>query len=198
MAPKKLTPQQQLQAQRHLVATFIGSSRCGKSVLLTSHLFNIFSSFYAPTLDQVFVADPPVTHPHLPAITYVDVGTGPNTSDRFIPLRTQTSDVVVIVFSVVDKSTLEDAVFRYAVFAKDYNKPIVLVGTKADLRGPGETLAERTDEVIPWEAERYAKKIGATEYVECSALNEEGMADVFEALVRAALGEKVRFGEREG
>jgi len=198
MAPKQLTAQQELDAKRNLVVVVVGASQCGKSSLLTSQLFNVFSSFYAPTLDQVFLAPAPASHAHLAAVTYVDVGAGAGASDRFVPLRVQGCDVVALAFSVVDRASLEHAVFRYAHYAADYRKPVVLVGLKTDLRGPRESLAERTAEVIAWEAERYAARIGATEYVECSAFSEDGLADVFEALMRAALGEQPRFAKDGG
>ena len=62
------------------------------------------------------------------------------------------------------------------------NRPIVLVGTKLDLRDDPKT------ETIPLsEGLKIAKKIGAANYIECSALTGKNVNDVFETAVRAVL-----------
>ena len=55
--------------------------------------------------------------------------------------------------------------------------PIVLVGTKKDLQ---------VDEQVSEDGHATAKSIGAYAYVECSAKQNEGVREVFEAAARAA------------
>jgi len=65
--------------------------------------------------------------------------------------------------------------------------PFILVGTKTDLRDDVkeiEKLAKKKERPIKYEqGERIAKKLKATKYVECSALNFEGIKDVFDEAI---------------
>jgi len=67
--------------------------------------------------------------------------------------------------------------------------PIVLVGTKLDLRENPETiesLKENNLEPIPSEmGEKLAKEVGAAKYLECSALTQKNLPAVFEEAVKA-------------
>ena len=65
--------------------------------------------------------------------------------------------------------------------------PIVLVGTKIDLREDEKTLKELTkynESVITTEmGAQLAKEIGAERYTECSALTNEGMKETFSKIL---------------
>ncbi|MGH0118603.1 UNVERIFIED_CONTAM: hypothetical protein FKN15_050112 [Acipenser sinensis] len=69
--------------------------------------------------------------------------------------------------------------------------PIILVGTKLDLRDDKETVEKlKEKEQYPITNEQglaLAKKIGAVKYVECSALKPMGVETVFDEAVRAVL-----------
>jgi Ras-related C3 botulinum toxin substrate 1 len=68
------------------------------------------------------------------------------------------------------------------------NIPIVLVGTKVDLRGDADTLlylrSMRMEPVSYEHASALARKILAQGYVECSSLTEQGVSSVFVEAVR--------------
>ena len=67
--------------------------------------------------------------------------------------------------------------------------PIVLVGNKTDLMMDTQTilhLAESNQELITMdEGIAMAEKIGAYEYLECTALLNDGIMEVFECAVQA-------------
>jgi len=69
--------------------------------------------------------------------------------------------------------------------------PIVLVGTKVDLRTKPaaiEALRNTGEEPITTEmGEQMQQEIGACKYLECSALTQEGLATVFDEAVRVVL-----------
>ena len=71
---------------------------------------------------------------------------------------------------------------------------ILLVGNKKDLRNDEKTKRELS--VMKQEPLKYdegramAEKIGATNYMECSAKTKEGVREVFEAATRAAMNKK--------
>jgi cell division control protein 42 len=59
--------------------------------------------------------------------------------------------------------------------------PIILCGTKIDLRNSNpKSLGQK-------EGETLATKIKAVKYVECSAMTREGLKDVFDEAILAAL-----------
>jgi GTPase SAR1 family protein len=177
-------------AKTELSIMVLGSAHTGKTTLLTSHLFNVFSGFYAPTFDQVFLGPTPKTHPGIKKVTFLDVGASSDITDRLLPPYLTISDAIVLVFSLVSRSSLEDITKRWLPLAKQYRKPILLVGTMKELRRAAVPIGD-TREVTEMEGMRVAGRIGAVWYGECSALTEEGLADVFENAVKASLGEPV-------
>ena len=66
---------------------------------------------------------------------------------------------------------------------------IVLVGTKSDLKG-GEEQRDRPGDkdVTKAEGEKLAKKIKATCYVETSSKTGDGIQEVFQEAIKAAMG----------
>lgn len=81
--------------------------------------------------------------------------------------------------------------------AKPYRKPVILVGTKKDLRSENVPIGT-AEEVLELEGTRVAQEIGAVWYGECSAVTEEGLSDVVENAVRAGLGERPVVRKRVG
>ena len=72
--------------------------------------------------------------------------------------------------------------------------PIILVGTKVDLREDEEILErlqkKRQKPVTTKQGEKLAKKIGAYCYLECSALTQKGLKDVYDTAVISVLDPK--------
>ena len=73
--------------------------------------------------------------------------------------------------------------------------PVVLVGTKLDLRENKETvekLAEKGLSPISYtQGLKMQKDIGAVRYVECSALTGKGVKTVFDQAIQVALSTRV-------
>lgn len=69
--------------------------------------------------------------------------------------------------------------------------PVILVGTKLDLREGKSKAAVSTSE-----GRSVAKEIGAVDYMECSALTQKNLRNVFERAVRAVVSPEV--GAAEG
>ena len=71
------------------------------------------------------------------------------------------------------------------------NKPFLLVGTKIDLREDSITLnklAKNHFKPIDFEhGKKLAKELKAVKYVECSALTQQGLKNVFDEAIMAAL-----------
>lgn len=63
--------------------------------------------------------------------------------------------------------------------------PLVLVGTKLDLRKPEDEKEGR--HVSKKQGEAISKEIEAQAYLECSALTQEGVKEIFEEAILTAL-----------
>uniref|UniRef100_A0A8C6B569 Ras-related C3 botulinum toxin substrate 1 n=1 Tax=Monodon monoceros TaxID=40151 RepID=A0A8C6B569_MONMO len=81
------------------------------------------------------------------------------------------------------------------------NTPIILVGTKLDLRDDKDTIKKlKEKELTPityLQGLAMAKEIGAVKYLECSALTQRGLKTVFDEAIRAVLCPSPRQEEEE-
>ncbi len=81
--------------------------------------------------------------------------------------------------------------FQWHPEVKHYgpNVPVILVGTKLDLREDRGTVEKLKKDklmpITPQQGHSLARQIGAVKYVECSALTREGVHTVFVEAVRA-------------
>merc|ERR1712216_652141 len=66
--------------------------------------------------------------------------------------------------------------------------PIICVGTKLDLRSDANTVAKLREKnqtpITTEEGMEMAKTIGAVKYLECSALTQKGLKNVFDEAIR--------------
>lgn len=69
--------------------------------------------------------------------------------------------------------------------------PILLIGTKSDLRNDGEVQRKLKEQnqapLTQQQGLSLARQIQAVRYMECSALNQDGIKEVFAEAVRAYL-----------
>ncbi len=99
------------------------------------------------------------------------------------------TDVFLVMFSVVSPASFENVKAKWKDEVQHHcpGIPVVLVGTKTDLRNDPEVMATLKDRGLAMktfeDGENLAKEFGAT-YRECSALTQEGLLDVFETAVR--------------
>ncbi|KAI9318914.1 GTP-binding protein RHO1 [Zopfochytrium polystomum] len=95
--------------------------------------------------------------------------------------------VVLVGDHTAGKTTLL-IVFARAIFP---DTPVVLVGCRKDLRGDPEIVAELArvgwHPVTDEEGLQMAQRIGASQYLECSAIQNDGVIDVFKAAALQSL-----------
>ena len=116
--------------------------------------------------------------------------------DRLRPLSYPDTDVILMCFSVDSPDSLENIPEKWTPEVRHFcpSVPIILVGNKKDLRLDQTTIRElakmKQEPVKQAEGTAMATKIGAVEYLECSAKTKDGVRAVFETATRAALAVK--------
>lgn len=113
--------------------------------------------------------------------------------DRLRPLSYPQTDVFLVCFSVVSPSSFENVREKWFPEIRHHcpGVPCLLVGTQADLRDSPTALEKlarfKARPVSVESAERLAKELNAVKYVECSALTQKGLKNVFDEAIIAAL-----------
>jgi len=169
----------------------VGDGSVGKTCLLISYTQNSFPGEYVPTVFDNYNANAIVEG------NPVNLGlwdtAGSDEYDTLRPLSYPGTDVFLICFSLFSPESFENVTKKWYKEITEHapDTPIILVGTKLDLRGKPEavsSLKENNEEPVTTEkGESLAKKIGAKKYLECSALTQEGLAKVFEEAVKVIL-----------
>lgn len=114
--------------------------------------------------------------------------------DRLRPLSYPQTDVFLVCFSVTSPASFENV--REKWFPEVHHHcpgvPCLIVGTQTDLRDDPsvrEKLAkQKMQPVRKEEGERMAKELGAVKYVECSALTQYKLKDVFDEVRKPPYG----------
>ncbi|OCB83884.1 signal transducer [Sanghuangporus baumii] len=168
----------------------VGDGGCGKTCLLIVYAENRFPEAYIPTVFENYVTLVNFDGKCIELALWDTAGQ--EEYDRLRPLSYPESDVILIVFSVDFPTSLANIQDKWypevAHFCED--TPLVLVGTKIDLRRDDQTrrmLAAQGQSPVTTEAgARVAKEIGA-KYVECSAKTGAGVQDVFNLALKETL-----------
>ncbi|GAQ46107.1 cell division control protein 42 [Aspergillus niger] len=184
----------------------VGDGAVGKTCLLISYTTNKFPSEYVPTVfDNYAVTVIVIGAPDVAGSTNaMAIGDEPYTLglfdtagqedyDRLRPLSYPQTDVFLVCFSVTSPASFENV--REKWFPEVHHHcpgvPCLIVGTQTDLRDDPavrEKLSRQKMQPIRKEdGDRMAKELGAVKYVECSALTQYKLKDVFDEAIVAAL-----------
>ena len=113
--------------------------------------------------------------------------------DRLRPLSYPQTDVFLICFSVVSPSSFENVKTKWYPEVRHHcpQVPFILVGTKMDLRDDREMqqrLAEkRQSPIMAQDGQALAQELGCYRYLECSALTQQNLKQVFDEAIRCVL-----------
>jgi cell division control protein 42 len=111
--------------------------------------------------------------------------------DRLRPLSYPQTDVFLVCFSVTSPASFENV--REKWFPEVHHHcpgvPCLIVGTQTDLRDDQSVkeklFKQKMKPVEKSDGERMAKDLGAVKYVECSALTQYKLKDVFDEVYNA-------------
>lgn len=159
--------------------------------MLISYTTNKFPSEYVPTVFDnyavtVMIGEDPYT------LGLFDTA-GQEDYDRLRPLSYPQTDVFLVCFSVTSPASFENVKEKWFPEVHHHcpGVPCLIVGTQIDLRDDSQVIEklarQKQRPVTNEQGERLARELGAVKYVECSALTQKGLKNVFDEAIVAAL-----------
>ncbi|KAJ1196484.1 hypothetical protein NDU88_000355 [Pleurodeles waltl] len=164
--------------------------------VLLSYTTNAFPEEYIPTVFDNYSAQMTVDGRTV-SLNLWDTA-GQEEYDRLRTLSYPQTNVFVICFSIGSPSSHANVRHKWHPEVSHHcpNVPILLVGTKSDLRSDPDTIKKLKEQNLapttPQQGHSLSKQIGAVKYLECSALNQQGVREVFAEAVRAFMNPVVK------
>lgn len=174
-----------------LKCVVVGDGAVGKTCLLISYTTNQFPADYVPTVFDnyavtVMIGDEPYT------LGLFDTA-GQEDYDRLRPLSYPSTDVFLVCFSVISPPSFENVKEKWFPEVHHHcpGVPCLVVGTQVDLRDDKVIIEklrrQRLRPITAEQGERLARELRAVKYVECLALTQRGLKNVFDEAIVAAL-----------
>jgi len=191
-ADQQMDPNKEIRrATRAVKAVVVGDGTVGKTCMLISYTTDQFPGEYVPTVFDNY-SSLVSCDGEMVSLGLWDTA-GQEDYDRLRPLSYPQTGIFLVCFSTVSPSSLENVLVKWAPEIRHHcnDVPIILVGTKIDLREDRDTVAQLTQmglsPVTKEQGMKMANKIKAVKYLECSALTQRGLKSVFEESVRCVL-----------
>ncbi|KAJ7266898.1 P-loop containing nucleoside triphosphate hydrolase protein [Mycena haematopus] len=171
----------------------LGDWGVGKTSMLMSYTTRMFPSEYRPEVyDNYFHTMKSGRGTY--TLGLWDTGGG-HDYDRLRPLAYPHTDVFLICFRVTQRASFEAVRTKWVPEVQHHcpDVPFLIVATQIDLRDDLESVIcekvsrEKQRLVSTEEGEKLAHKLGAAKYVECSALSQKGLDNVFQEAIAACL-----------
>nr|XP_020750400.1 rho-related GTP-binding protein RhoU-like [Odocoileus virginianus texanus] len=176
---------------RGVKCVLVGDGAVGKTSLVVSYTTNGYPTEYIPTAFDNFSAV--VSVDGRPVKLQLCDTAGQDEFDKLRPLCYTNADIFLLCFSVVGPSSFQNVSEKWVPEIRCHcpKAPIILVGTQSDLREDVKVLIELDkckEKPVPEEAARLcAEEIKATSYIECSALTQKNLKEVFDAAIVAGI-----------
>lgn len=168
----------------------VGDGAVGKTCMLWSYTRNAFPKEYVPTVFDNFSQLMPCGDQN------VNLGlwdtAGQEDYDRLRPLSYPQTDIFLVCYNVVGLASEANVSTKWIPELQHHapGVPFILVGTKIDLRENPQDISPQDKGKLPFKKEHgvaKARRLGAVCYMECSALTQKGLKEVFERAVETVL-----------
>ncbi|CAN6448604.1 unnamed protein product [Victoria cruziana] len=167
----------------------VGDGAVGKTCMLICYTSNKFPTDYIPTVFDNFSANVVVEG------NAVNLGlwdtAGQEDYNRLRPLSYRGADVFVLAFSLVSRASYENILKKWLPELQHFapGVPVVLVGTKLDLREDRQYLSDHPGlvPVTAVQGEELRKQIGARYYIECSSKTQQNVKAIFDAAIKVVI-----------
>ncbi|CAL9130893.1 unnamed protein product [Musa textilis] len=189
-----------MSASRFIKCVTVGDGAVGKTCMLISYTSNTFPTDYVPTVFDNFSANVVVDG------NTVNLGlwdtAGQEDYNRLRPLSYRGADVFLLAFSLISKASYENVakkakklnpsyLYKWIPELRHYapGVPIILVGTKLDLRDDQQFFIDHPGAapISSAQGEELKKVIGASAYIECSSKTQQNVKTVFDAAIKVVL-----------
>ncbi|KAF8519950.1 P-loop containing nucleoside triphosphate hydrolase protein, partial [Gautieria morchelliformis] len=188
---------------RNIKGVLVGDGAIGKTCLLISHTTHVFPTaceelpFACPIADIVAVfhgyAENVTVDGKTVVLSLWDTLGGQEDYDRLRPLSYPATDVFLICFSLASPQSYDNVKTKWFPEINHHapRASIILGGTQLDLREDTATIDKLQDRgtapITYTQGVNMQKEIGAVRYLECSALTQEGLQNVFDEAIRVPL-----------
>jgi len=166
----------------------VGDPSVGKTCMLISYTTNSFPGEYVPTVFDNYTANAIVEGQPINLGLWDTAGS--KEYDSLRPLSYPGTDVFIICFSLCSPESFENVKTKWHPEIVQFNPrtPFILVGTKLDLRDSPEMIeslkSNNLEPISGEQGDKLAKEIGASRFLECSALTQRNLPQVFEEAVK--------------
>lgn len=177
--------------ERKVKCVLLGDGAVGKTSLIVSYTTNGYPTEYVPTAFDNFSAV--VAVDGRPVKLQLCDTAGQDEFDKLRPLCYTNADIFLLCFSVVAPSSFQNVTEKWVPEIRRHcpRSPVILVGTQSDLREDVKVLIElakyKERPVALEEAQQCAEDIRAISYMECSALTQKNLKEVFDAAILASI-----------
>ncbi|KAL7041790.1 hypothetical protein ACKWTF_000893 [Chironomus riparius] len=179
----------------------VGDGFVGKTCLLITYATKAFPGDYQPTIFDNYSTHVKYQNETINLLLWDTAGQ--EDFERIRPIAYPQTDVFLICISLINQDSFEHVKSKWYPEIRHHcpHTPIILVGTKLDLRNDKGTIKSLNDSkecpISYPQGYGLAKKIGAIKYMECSALTQKGLNELFEEVVKVARNSaKNRFSKK--
>ncbi|EDR24069.1 GTPase_rho, putative [Entamoeba dispar SAW760] len=174
--------------RRTVKIVMVGDGAVGKTALCSTFVNNQFPQDYIPTVFDNFSRLETVDGEQV-TMSIWDTA-GQEEYDRLRPMSYPDTNMLIICFAIDSKSSFVNISQRWIPEIKHFcpDVPFILVATKSDLRQSQSTIEKLRNEgkalITEEEIKSYCKKLKAAGYIECSALENKNVGELFYEAVR--------------
>jgi len=161
----------------------VGDGTVGKTCLLIAYTMKAFPQDYVPTVFDNYNAV--VQWDGRPINLGLWDTAGQDDFEHMRPISYVAADIFLLFFAIDNPTSYHNIKHKWFPEVRRQNPdvPLLLVGTKSDIRDNEKQLEELSSkgiEIVTWkQGVKLAKELNCITYIECSAIQSKGFMDIF-------------------